>query len=60
LGIGESEHVEFWAIYGMERDDDVLEFYDQPSLDRLARLAISIVSLSPSYCEGMGLDETTP
>jgi putative transposase len=27
----ESEHVEFWAIYGMERDDDVLEFYDQPS-----------------------------
>ncbi len=27
----ESEHVEFWAIYAMERDDDVLEFYDQPS-----------------------------
>jgi putative transposase len=27
----ESDHVEFWAIYGMERDDDVLEFYDQPS-----------------------------
>jgi len=27
----ESEHVEFWAIYVMERDDDVLEFYDQPS-----------------------------
>jgi putative transposase len=27
----ESERVEFWAIYGMERDDDVLEFYDQPS-----------------------------
>ena len=27
----ESEHVEFWAIYGMERDDDVLEFYDQSS-----------------------------
>src|SRR5258708_13922504 len=26
----ESDHVEFWAIYGMERDDDVLEFYDQP------------------------------
>jgi putative transposase len=25
----ESEHVEFWAIYTMERDDDVLEFYDQ-------------------------------
>ncbi|GAC1347870.1 MAG: TnsA endonuclease N-terminal domain-containing protein [Ktedonobacteraceae bacterium] len=27
----ESEHVEFWAIYGMERDDDVVEFYDQSS-----------------------------
>src|SRR5947209_12557027 len=27
----ESEHVELWAIYGMERDDDVLEFYEQPS-----------------------------
>src|SRR6266487_2818871 len=27
----ESEHVELWAIYRMERDDDVLEFYDQPS-----------------------------
>src|SRR6266705_6886622 len=27
----ESENVEFWAIYGMERDDDVLEFYDQAS-----------------------------
>src|SRR5436305_6517034 len=27
----ESEHVELWAIYAMERDDDVLEFYDQPS-----------------------------
>ncbi len=27
----ESEHVEFWAIYTMERDDDVLEFYEQSS-----------------------------
>jgi len=27
----ESDHVEFWAIYGMERDEDVLEFYDQAS-----------------------------
>ena len=25
----ESQHVELWAIYGMERDDDVLEYYDQ-------------------------------
>jgi putative transposase len=27
----ESDRVEFWAIYGMERDEDVLEFYDQSS-----------------------------
>jgi putative transposase len=27
----ESQQVELWAIYGMERDDDVLEFYDQSS-----------------------------
>jgi len=26
----ESQHVELWAIYGMERDQDVLEYYDQP------------------------------
>jgi len=27
----ESDRVEFWAIYTMERDDDVLEFYEQSS-----------------------------
>jgi putative transposase len=27
----ESEHVELWALYAMERDDDVLEFYEQSS-----------------------------
>ncbi len=27
----ESQHVELWAIYPMERDDDVLEYYDQPT-----------------------------
>lgn len=27
----ESRHVELWGIYEMERDDDVLEFYDQPT-----------------------------
>jgi hypothetical protein len=26
----ESQRVELWAIYAMERDDDVLEYYDQP------------------------------
>jgi putative transposase len=30
----ESEHVELWGCYGMERDHDVLEYYDQP--DRIA------------------------
>lgn len=27
----ESQHVELWGIYAMERDDDVLEYYDQPA-----------------------------
>src|SRR5271169_3387725 len=27
----ESQHVELWGIHMMERDDDVLEFYDQPT-----------------------------
>ena len=27
----ESHHVELWAIYAMEQDDDVLEYYDQSS-----------------------------
>jgi putative transposase len=26
----ESQHVELWGCYGMERDEDVLEYYDQP------------------------------
>ncbi|HEU5377737.1 MAG TPA: hypothetical protein VFV38_20110 [Ktedonobacteraceae bacterium] len=26
----ESLHVELWAIYAMERDNAVLEYYDQP------------------------------
>jgi len=27
----ESQHVELWAIYAMERDEEVLEYYDQPA-----------------------------
>jgi len=27
----ESDRVEFWALYNMERDEDVLEYYDQSS-----------------------------
>lgn len=26
----ESQHVELWGIYEMERDEEVLEYYDQP------------------------------
>src|SRR6266550_9462050 len=32
----ESQHVELWGIYTMERDDDVLELYDQPTRIQLA------------------------
>jgi len=31
----ESHRVELWAIYAMERDDNVLEYYDQPTRIRL-------------------------
>lgn len=27
----ESQNVELWGIYDMERDEDVLEYYDQPT-----------------------------
>jgi hypothetical protein len=37
----ESHHVELWALYLMERDPDVLEFYDQPSRIPLTYAALS-------------------
>jgi putative transposase len=37
----ESQHVELWAIYAMERDDDVVEYYDQPGRMPLRYRAIS-------------------
>lgn len=37
----ESQHVELWAIYAMERDDDVLEYYDQPTRMPLCYRALS-------------------
>ncbi len=37
----ESQHVELWGCYGMERDDDVLEYYDQPERIALHYLANS-------------------
>lgn len=37
----ESEHVAFWAISTMERDDDVLEYYEQSSRIPLSHRAKS-------------------
>src|SRR6266853_1507400 len=37
----ESQHVELWAIYAMERDDEILEYYDQPMRLPLRYRAIS-------------------
>src|SRR5258708_19423790 len=37
----ESRHVELWGIYEMERDDDVLEYYDQPTRIQLQYCARS-------------------
>jgi putative transposase len=37
----ESQHVELWAIYAMERDDDVVEYYDQPGRMPLRYRAVS-------------------
>src|SRR5205814_9490345 len=43
----ESQHVELWGIYTMERDEDVLEFYDQPTRIQLHYHARSGRKTSP-------------
>lgn len=43
----ESQHVELWGIYTMGRDDDVLEFYDQPTRIQLHYHAYSGRKTSP-------------
>jgi putative transposase len=43
----ESQHVELWGIYTMERDDDVLEYYDQPTRIQLHYHACSGRKTSP-------------
>ena len=43
----ESQHVELWGIYSMERDDDVLEMYDQPARIQLHYHARSGRKTSP-------------
>src|SRR6266849_10595373 len=43
----ESQHVELWGIYTMERDEDVLEMYDQPTRIQLHYQARSGRKTSP-------------
>ncbi len=43
----ESQHVELWGIYTMERDSDVLEMYDQPTRIQLHYHARSGRKTSP-------------
>src|SRR6266568_875096 len=43
----ESQHVELWAIYMMERDKEVLEYYDQPTRIQLHYQARSGRKTSP-------------
>ncbi|GAC1390673.1 MAG: hypothetical protein NVSMB38_08950 [Ktedonobacteraceae bacterium] len=43
----ESHRVELWAIYAMERDDNVLEYYDQPTRIQLHYRSLSGRKTSP-------------
>jgi putative transposase len=43
----ESQHVELWGCHTMERDDDVLEYYDQPTRIQLHYRARSGHKTSP-------------
>lgn len=43
----EGQHVELWACYTMERDEDILEFYDQPERIHLHYRALSGRKTSP-------------
>src|SRR5216683_1192462 len=45
----ESQHVELWAIYAMERDDNVLEYYDQLTRIQLHYHARSGRKTSPRH-----------
>lgn len=61
----ESQHVELWAIYAMERDDLVLEYYDQPTRIQLHYRARSGRNTSPWHTpdflvirrDGVGFEE---
>ncbi len=64
----ESQHVELWAIYAMERDDTVLEYYDQPTRIQLHYHAHSGRKTSPWHTpdffvlrrDGAGFEEWKP
>ena len=64
----ESQHVELWGIYAMERDDDVLEYYDQPTRIQLHYRARSGHNTSPWHTpdffvlrkESAGFEEWKP
>jgi putative transposase len=64
----ESQHVELWGIYTMERDDDVLEYYDQPTRLQLHYHARSGRKTSPWHTpdflvlrhDGAGFEEWKP
>jgi putative transposase len=61
----ESRHVELWGMYTMERDDDVLEYFDQPTRIQLHYQARSGRKTSPWHTpdffvvrrEGAGFEE---
>ena len=64
----ESQHVELWGIYTMERDEDVLEMYDQPTRIQLHYQARSGRKTSPWHtpdflvlrCAFAGFEEWKP
>jgi putative transposase len=64
----ESQHVELWAIYAMERDEDVLEYYDQPTRIQLHYRSLRGHKTSPWHTpdflvirrNGAGFEEWKP
>jgi putative transposase len=64
----ESRHVELWGIYTMERDDNVLEYFDQPTRIQLHYQARSGRKTSPWHTpdffvvrrDGAGFEEWKP
>ncbi len=64
----ESQHVELWAISAMERDDDVLEYYDQPTRIQLHYRSLRGHKTSPWHTpdflvirrNGAGFEEWKP